>query len=304
MGVKTTQLIAVFVTSLALAIPTMNHRTEKSTGIVLARFVSPNPQLIRFKRFVLVHPNSAVESRSLVIGATDWLLQLDYQTFALLHNRSMAVGSPKPYHCKALICDEQRGWLIACGTNNHGQCSIHDLNNISQILHEPKESVISDQPDGSTVLLIGPGPAISSSANISNTALYVASTSNENSRSEIIATRSLQIESESNYLLIICNFILNIIVVYIELIDLMQLVYADISSGTRLYLNNAIAGHFYLEYIYAFQSEGFTFFVVVESIGMGKRNQQNKHQAFITKLGRYVESNFQFSFANPVLYSL
>nr|XP_027194961.1 plexin-A4-like [Dermatophagoides pteronyssinus] len=270
MGVKTTQLIAVFVTSLALAIPTMNHRTEKSTGIVLARFVSPNPQLIRFKRFVLVQPNSAVESRSLVIGATDWLLQLDYQTFALLHNRSMAVGSPKPYHCKALICDEQRGWLIACGTNNHGQCSIHDLNNISQILHEPKESVISDQPDGSTVLLIGPGPAISSSANISNTALYVASTSNENSRSEIIATRSLQIE------------------------NLMQLVYADISSGTRLYLNNAIAGHFYLEYIYAFQSEGFTFFVVVESIGMGKRNQQNKHQAFITKLVRICQKDDRY----------
>ncbi|OTF70276.1 hypothetical protein BLA29_006937, partial [Euroglyphus maynei] len=240
----------------------MNHETEEATDYVLSRFVSPNPQSIRFERFTLIHPNSVTESRSLVIGATDWLLQLDYQSFALLHNRSM-IGSgdePKPYHCQALICDEQRNWLIACGTNGHGQCSIHDLNNISSILYEPKESVVSDNPNGSTVVLIGPGPILQS--NMSNTALYVASTSNDHYRNEIVATRSLQVES------------------------LMQLVYADISSGTRLYLNNAIAGHFYLEYIYAFQSNGFTFFIVVEST-------QNRKD-IITKLVRICQNDNRY----------
>lgn len=62
------------------------------------------------------------------------------------------------YYNKALVVDPLHQWLISCGSLFQGTCTAHSLNNVTNLVDQPIESVVANNATASTVAFIAPGP--------------------------------------------------------------------------------------------------------------------------------------------------
>ena len=104
------------------------------------------------------------------------------------------------YYNKALVIDNQHQWLISCGSLYQGACVVHNWNNVSNIIHQPTESVAANNATASTVAFIAAGPPPHKQV------LYVGTTYTQgNYRSDVpaVASRSLFENSKCEFFFLI-----------------------------------------------------------------------------------------------------
>ncbi|KAK0398213.1 hypothetical protein QR680_002480 [Steinernema hermaphroditum] len=137
-----------------------------------------------------------------------------------------------PTYCKALtIYDDQ---LIECASSHDGKCRTRNLYNISKIEKESLSSVVANDRDSSTVIFVGGGPRLSnSSADSSNSVLYVASTAVVGRRVDVPAVTSLSLDNN------------NIFSTYFQ----------AIGTGTRLQIERGVRDSYLIDYVGGFSSK-------------------------------------------------
>lgn len=158
---------------------------------------------------------------------------------------------------KALLLDEDNNQVIVCGTTQYGSCHARNLQNISQILHDNRQSVVPDLDTSSTVAFLAPGPPNYPESKV----LYIAA---EQSSPFLgvpaVASRSLQ---PKRYLLLAVE---------------------TFATQTSMRFR---ARNFPVNYIYGFSSWKFSYFLTQQ----WPSTQQRSNSSLISKLVRICQSD-------------
>ncbi|KAI2798414.1 hypothetical protein BLOT_012695 [Blomia tropicalis] len=208
------------------------------------------------------------------VGATNTIYQLKLNQSQLMVEAKAIMGpnddhtsssmshddqqSSSIYWNKALVVDNQHSWLISCGTTNQGSCVAHQWNNVSNIVHQPIESVVANNATASTVAFIAPGPPPHKQV------LYVGTTFTQG-RTDVPAVSSRSL-FEGN---------------------LFQLASVTVSSGTRLLVNSLVRKRYPINYVYGFQSRNFSYFLTVQKTQAEGQNAK----PYISKLVRICQKD-------------
>lgn len=151
------------------------------------------------------------------------------------------VKKPTDNYNKALVIDYINPRLIACGSVFQGLCTVHSLQNVSDVLQIVKESVVANNANASTVAFIAPGPIKPS---MSTFVLYVGTTFTGNSayRSEVPAVASRSLETSR----------------------MLSIAEMGVTTGTRMFVNNLSRERYIINYVYGFSSGAFSYFLTTQ----------------------------------------
>ncbi|RWS07647.1 plexin A-like protein [Dinothrombium tinctorium] len=165
------------------------------------------------------------------------------------------------YWNKALVIDYSSSRLISCGSLFQGACSVHKLNNITSYETARNEAVVANNPTGSTVAYIAPGPSDLSRMHV----LYVgvSYTGHGPYRSEVPAVSSRSLDPKNMF----------------------SIAEKQVTTGTQLMVNSLARDRFPINYVYGFASQGFSYFITIQS------ESTEKPKPFISKLIRVCQND-------------
>uniref|UniRef100_A0A8D8QDQ6 Plexin-A1 n=1 Tax=Cacopsylla melanoneura TaxID=428564 RepID=A0A8D8QDQ6_9HEMI len=166
--------------------------------------------------------------------------QDDSTECSVMYCPNTAVKRPTDNHNKALVIDYTTTRLITCGSIQQGTCTVRSLQNISDIVQNVREAVVANNAKASTFAFIAPGPPKPPSTHV----MYVGVTFTGNSpyRSEVpsIASRSLDPDR------------------------MFQIADVAVTTGTRMFVNNLARERYIINYVYGFESVGFSYFLTTQ----------------------------------------
>ncbi|KAF9803702.1 hypothetical protein SFRURICE_012001 [Spodoptera frugiperda] len=153
---------------------------------------------------------------------------------------------------KALVIDYATSRLITCGSVLQGLCSVRNLNNISHDVREVREPVVANNATASTVAFIAPGPPNPPMTQV----MYVGVTFTGNSpyRSEVPTVSSRSLEDDR----------------------LFMIARTAVTTGTRMFVNSLSRERYPINYVYGFNSEGFSYFLTTQLRGVGSDTYYSK----------------------------
>ncbi|SPP88949.1 plexin-A2 isoform X1 [Drosophila guanche] len=177
-----------------------------------------------------------------------------------------AVRSPTDNYNKVLLIDRATSRLIACGSLFQGTCTVRNLQNVSIIEHEVPDAVVANDAKSSTVAFIAPGPPQHPVTNV----MYVGVTYTNNSpyRSEIPAVASRSLEKTKMF----------------------QIASSAVTTGTRTFINSYARESYFVNYVYGFSSERFSYFLTTQL----KHNHHSSPKEYITKLVRICQEDSNY----------
>ncbi|XP_066584060.1 plexin-A4 [Prorops nasuta] len=166
--------------------------------------------------------------------------QSDSTACTMLNCPSETLKRPVDNVNKALVIDYTTTRLISCGSLFQGICTVRNLQNISDILHEPQEAVVANNATASTVAFIAPGPPNPPVSQV----MYVGVTFTNNSpyRSEVPAVSSRSLNQDK----------------------MLNIAEAAVTTGTRMYVNSLSRERYPINYVYGFSSGGFSYFLTTQ----------------------------------------
>ncbi|XP_012277326.1 plexin-A4 [Orussus abietinus] len=156
---------------------------------------------------------------------------------------------------KVLVIDYTTSRLISCGTLFQGMCTVRNLHNISDIVQDVKEPIVANNATASTVAFIAAGPPNPPVSQV----MYIGVTFTGNSpyRSEVPAVSSRSLDKDR----------------------MLNIAESAVTTGTRMYVNSLARERYFINYVYGFSSEGFSYFLTTQS----KNTETN---VYISKLVR------------------
>ncbi|XP_017126094.1 plexin-A2 [Drosophila elegans] len=177
-----------------------------------------------------------------------------------------AVRSPTDNYNKVLLIDRATSRLIACGSLFQGTCTVRNLQNVSIIEHEVPDAVVANDANSSTVAFIAPGPPQHPVTNV----MYVGVTYTNNSpyRSEIPAVASRSLEKTKMF----------------------QIASSAVTTGTRTFINSYARETYFVNYVYGFSSERFSYFLTTQL----KHSHHSSPKEYITKLVRICQEDSNY----------
>lgn len=177
-----------------------------------------------------------------------------------------AKRKPTDNYNKVLLIDRATSRLIVCGSLFQGNCTVHNLQNVSIIEQEVQDAVVANDANSSTVAFIAPGPPQHPLTNV----MYVGVTYTNNSpyRSEIPAVASRSLEKKNMF----------------------QIASAAVTTGTRTFINSYAREGYLVTYVYGFSSEKFSYFLTTQL----KRNHHVYPKEYITKLVRICQEDSNY----------
>lgn len=142
---------------------------------------------------------------------------------------------------KALVIDYTTTRLIVCGSLFQGICSVRNLHNISDIHQVVREAVVANNATASTVAFIAPGPPHPPVSQV----MYVGVTFTLGSpyRSEVPAVSSRSLDKDRMF----------------------TIAHTAVTTGTRMFVNSLSRERYYINYVYGFSSEGFSYFITTQA---------------------------------------
>lgn len=169
-----------------------------------------------------------------------------------------AIKRPTDNVNKALVIDNSKGNVIACGSVLQGICTVRKLSNISVVeaVTSSEEAVVANNATASTVAFVAPGPPSPPETHV----LYVgvSYTGNGPYRSEVPAVSSRSLDSRNMF----------------------AISSLSVTTGTRMWVNSLERERYPITYVYGFHSRGFSYFLTTQ------KKYTNKPQPFISKLIR------------------
>ncbi|XP_017022606.1 plexin-A2 isoform X2 [Drosophila kikkawai] len=177
-----------------------------------------------------------------------------------------AVRSPTDNYNKVLLIDRATSRLIACGSLFQGTCTVRNLQNVSIVEHEVPDAVVANDANSSTVAFIAPGPPQHPVTNV----MYVGVTYTNNSpyRSEIPAVASRSLEKTKMF----------------------QIASSAVTTGTRTFINSYARETYFVNYVYGFSSERFSYFLTTQL----KHSHHSSPKEYITKLVRICQEDSNY----------
>ncbi|XP_017062666.1 plexin-A2 [Drosophila eugracilis] len=177
-----------------------------------------------------------------------------------------AVRSPTDNYNKVLLIDRATSRLIACGSLFQGTCTVRNLQNVSIVEHEVPDAVVANDANSSTVAFIAPGPPQHPVTNV----MYVGVTYTNNSpyRSEIPAVASRSLEKTKMF----------------------QIASSAVTTGTRTFINSYARETYFVNYVYGFSSERFSYFLTTQL----KHSHPSSTKEYITKLVRICQEDSNY----------
>lgn len=154
---------------------------------------------------------------------------------------------------KALVIDYTTTRLIVCGSLFQGICSVRNLHNISDVHQVAREAVVANNATASTVAFIAPGPP---NPPVSQVMYVGVSFTMGTYRSEVPAVSSRSLEKDHMF----------------------NIAHTAVTTGTRMFVNSLSRERYYINYVYGFSSEGFSYFITTQ--------YTNGYAATISKLVR------------------
>ena len=187
---------------------------------------------------------------------------------------------------KALVIDRSHGTLIVCGSLFQGRCQVRNLHNVSTVESEAEEAVVANNETASTVAFIAPGPPNPPQTHV----LYVGVTYTGGTRApyrnEVPAVASRSLDRD-------------------RMFGISELA---VTTGTRMSINSLARERYYINYVYGFGSEGFSYFLTTQM------ERSNEATPYISKLVRvcqddphyysYTEIPIECIDSNGVTYNL
>ncbi|GAB6029881.1 Plexin-A2 [Chamberlinius hualienensis] len=158
---------------------------------------------------------------------------------------------------KALVIDNSKGILIACGSILQGICQVRKISNVSVVeLKASEEAVVANNATASTVAFVAPGPPSPPETHV----LYVgvSYTANGPYRSEVPAVSSRSLDSHNMF----------------------QISSVSVTTGTRMWVNSLERERYPINYVFGFHSRGFSYFLTTQ------KKFTSRAQPFISKLIR------------------
>ncbi|XP_068154229.1 plexin A3 isoform X1 [Drosophila tropicalis] len=177
-----------------------------------------------------------------------------------------AVRKPTDNYNKVLLIDRATSRLIACGSLFQGTCTVRNLQNVSIVEHEVPDAVVANDANSSTVAFIAPGPPQHPVTNV----MYVGVTYTNNSpyRSEIPAVASRSLEKSKMF----------------------QIASSAVTTGTRTFINSYARETYFVNYVYGFSSERFSYFLTTQL----KHSHHSSPKEYITKLVRICQEDSNY----------
>lgn len=177
-----------------------------------------------------------------------------------------AQRKPTDNYNKVLLIDRSTSRLIVCGSLFQGNCTVHNLQNVSIIEQEVPDAVVANDANSSTVAFIAPGPPQHPLTNV----MYVGVTYTNNSpyRSEIPAVASRSLEKTKMF----------------------QIASSAVTTGTRTFINSYAREGYLVTYVYGFSSERFSYFLTTQLKG----NHHSNPKEYITKLVRICQEDSNY----------
>ncbi|XP_043221511.1 plexin-A2-like isoform X2 [Amphibalanus amphitrite] len=164
---------------------------------------------------------------------------------------------------KALVIDRSHGTLIVCGSLFQGRCQVRNLHNISTVESEAEEAVVANNETASTVAFIAPGPPNPPQTHV----LYVGVTYTGGTRApyrnEVPAVASRSLDPQ-------------------RMFSISELA---VTTGTRMSINSLARERYYINYVYGFGSEGFSYFLTTQM------ERSNEVTPYISKLVRVCQDD-------------
>lgn len=167
---------------------------------------------------------------------------------------------------KVLLIDYSTSRLITCGSLFQGVCTVRNLQNISLEGQVIQEAVVANDEFASTVAFIAPGPPSPPVTNV----MYVGVTFTNNSpyRSEIPAVSSRSLQKDHMF----------------------QIASSAVTTGTRMFINSFARESYFVNYVYGFSSERFSYFLTTQL----KHNSHSIPKEYITKLVRICQEDSNY----------
>ncbi|XP_043223857.1 plexin-A2-like isoform X2 [Amphibalanus amphitrite] len=164
---------------------------------------------------------------------------------------------------KALVIDKKHGNLIVCGSLFQGRCQVRNLHNISVVEVEAEEAVVANNETASTVVFIAPGPPRPPQTHV----LYVGVTYTGGARApyrnEVPAVASRSLDRDRMF----------------------GISEVAVTTGTRMSINSLARERYYINYVYGFGSDGFSYFLTTQM------RRSNELSPYISKLVRVCQDD-------------
>lgn len=170
-------------------------------------------------------------------------------------------------YSKALLIDQKDKRLIACSSLFQGSCKKYWLSNITKFDKDSSriEYVVANSRTASTVAFIAPGPSLNGELASPNV-MYVGTT---------YSNTGLKIIRDD--IPAFCSRNLNTL----------KVTYKGLSDGTTKFLETTHRTSFYVNYIYGFSSDKFSYMVTVQ-------RESTQSEKYITKLIRVCQEDERF----------
>lgn len=162
---------------------------------------------------------------------------------------------------KVLLLDYLRARVIVCGTVRQGSCQVRDLRNITILTRNVSEPIAANNASASTVAFIAPGPPKFPVSHV----LYIGVTYSGQSayRHEVPAVASRSLEDDHFF----------------------EIAVTEVTTSTRMLVNNYHRPSFPITYVYGFGSGKFSYFLTRQRSGV------NADAPYVSKLVRICQND-------------
>lgn len=177
--------------------------------------------------------------------------------------------TPRPSISKALLIDEKDQKLIACTTLFQGSCKKYWLSNITKYDDDSSQNeyAVANTENASTVAFIAPGPSLNGELDTASPyVIYVGAT---------YTSQGLKIVRDD--IPAFCSRNLNTF----------KVTYKGVSDSTSKYLDAYNRAKYYINYIYGFSSDNFSYMATVQ-------RESTQSEKYITKLIRVCQGDQKF----------